>query len=58
MATQVWLLEFEIARVRKHADECMKNVATTQYVEHNRKGHHGNKSENRKGTSNGGDAVS
>jgi hypothetical protein len=26
--TQVWLLEFEIARVRKYADECMKNVAT------------------------------
>ena len=23
--TQVWLLEFEIARVRKYADECMKN---------------------------------
>jgi hypothetical protein len=23
----VWLLEFEIARVRKYADECMKNVA-------------------------------
>jgi hypothetical protein len=26
--TQLWLLEFEIARVRKYADECMKNVAT------------------------------
>jgi hypothetical protein len=30
----------------------------TQYVEHNRKGHCGNKSENRKGTNNGGGAVS
>jgi hypothetical protein len=25
--TQVWLLEFEIARVRKYAEECMKNMA-------------------------------
>jgi hypothetical protein len=30
----------------------------TQYVEHNRKGHRGNKSENRKGTNNGGGDVS
>jgi hypothetical protein len=28
LKTQVWLLEFEVARVRKYADECMKNVAT------------------------------
>jgi hypothetical protein len=30
----------------------------TQYVEHNRKGHCGNKNENRKGANTGGDAVS